>query len=198
MCICSTFSHTLWSGSEGMLSLHCSSWSQGICHSSIYRLQRKCCHHSRLGLSLEPELWLEAQLHSQWYWIHVIAATICLDACICMLVYHAGTMWTRVMEHGHMDTKTILDLSKLLTSTQNTVLHMAWPRITAVHQRAVAAPKGAAAPCIEWLILATTLKIAGAMDNLTMEHCLNIIILLCCNNMPNVYGVWTVLHAVLV
>ena len=82
MCIRSTYSHSLWSGSEGMLSLHCSSWTQGICHSSIYRLQRKCWHHSRLGLSLEPELWLEAQLHSQWYWIHVIAATICLDACI--------------------------------------------------------------------------------------------------------------------
>ena len=81
------------------------------------------------------------------------------------LVYHAGTMWTGVMEHGHMDTKTILDLSKLLTSTQNTVLHTAWPHIIAVHQRVVAAPKGAAALCIEWLMLATILKIADAMDN---------------------------------
>ena len=171
MCVwCSTFSYTLWSESEGMLSLYCSSWTQGICHSSVYRLQRKCCHHSRLGFSLEPELWLEAQLHNQWCWIHVITA-ICLGACIAIswwvmhLAYHTGTMWTGVIERRHMDTKTTLDLSKLLTSTQNTVLHMPWPPITAVHQRAVAAPRGAAALCIEWLMLATILKIADAMDN---------------------------------
>ena len=38
---------------------------------------------------------------------------------------HAGTMWTGVMERGHINTKTSLDLTSLLTSTQNTVLHMA-------------------------------------------------------------------------
>ena len=68
---CSTCSLTMWSGPEGMLSLHRSSRTQGIRHSSILGLQRKCCHHSRLGFSLEPELWLEAQLHSQWCWIPV-------------------------------------------------------------------------------------------------------------------------------
>lgn len=93
------------------------------------------------------------------------------------------------MEHGHKDTKTISDLFKLLTSTLNTVLHTAWPRITAVPQRAVAAPKGAVPPCIEWLMLATILKIADAMGDLivepyAMEHTRQL--------------VWIILHAVLV
>lgn len=65
------------------------------------------------------------------------------------LVHNAGTTWIGVMEHRHRDTKTTLDLSKLLTSTQNTALHTVLPRITAVHQRAVAVPEGAAAPSIE-------------------------------------------------
>lgn len=63
-----------------------------------------------------------------------IAQSVILDSCklllrlhpcmeIMHLVHHAGTMWTGVMEHRHRDTKNTLDLSKLLTSTQNTVPH---------------------------------------------------------------------------
>lgn len=81
-------------------------------------------------------------------------------------MHDAATTWTGVMEHRPRDTKTTLDHFKLLTSTQNTALHTVWLRFTAVRQRAVAVPEGAAAPCIEWLMLATILKIADAMvDN---------------------------------